>query len=672
MNPLATAAGLMLSVGPFVLVLALWVHEGLAREPWQPLGVAAGFGAAALSLAGLVMARRPHAGRLLATLGVAAVLTVTARLWLTRPAAALPILLVAFGLLSHLWVFPGLAKTTNRLSHVETLRAAPVRRSRAAAWSALTVWGLYLVGGVERAPFWPVLLSFALCGFVTYRLLRPAKAEGRWRVRLFGGVLAVAALGTLAWNQGLATLTLGAAIPVAAGLLVPVKAASGLGRADWWDPIMEQPARMLVSTFLALCVVGTFILALPGASATDLSIGLSDAAFTAVSAVCVTGLAVLDTSRDFSFAGQLAILVLMQLGGLGIMTFSTAALRLLGRRLSLRHEAAMAELMSAQDKGRLFGSIRRLILFTFVAEAVGAFLLTALFSSHGDALGTAAWRGVFTAISAFCNAGFALQTDSLIPYQSDPAVLYTVGALIVAGGLSPGLALHLPDYLRGRRTSAQAQIVYVTSAILLVGGALWYGAVEWDNSLLGLGFWDKVHNAVFQSLTLRTAGFNSVDLAQVRPATLSMMMVWMFIGGSPGGTAGGIKTTTVGVLVLAVLATVRGRDWVLALGKHIPHRTVFRAAAVATVAGLGVLGGLVLLQLTQNIASDRAAFEVVSALGTVGLSIGATGMLDGIGRAVIMLCMFTGRVGTLTLFMILGTVALSDPWRRPSEDIEVG
>jgi trk system potassium uptake protein TrkH len=388
----------------------------------------------------------------------------------------------------------------------------------------------------------------------------------------------------------------------------------------------------------------------------------------------VTGLIVLDTPVDFSLIGQAVILVLIQLGGLGIMTFSTAAMHLLGRRMSLRHEGAVAGLISPQDRSQLFNATRRLIIFTFTTEALGAICLLVAFIWHGDSLPQGLWRAVFTSISAFCNAGFALQSDNLIPYQSNPWVLHVVATLIIVGGLSPAVVLVTPQVLRrtGRPVGAQVKLTLSTTLLLLVIGCIFILSVEWTNTLAGLSFWQRFHNAWFQSVTLRTAGFNSIDIAAVHPATLSLMIVWMFVGGSPGGTAGGIKTTTLAILVLAVVAAVRGRWAVTSFGRRLSHKTVYKAAAITTVGAVTVWLSLMAMQLTQVIPVDMALFEVVSALGTVGLSIGGTALLDEVGKVLIMLCMFSGRVGPLTLFMFLSHRIEQSVWERPEEEIEVG
>jgi trk system potassium uptake protein len=314
------------------------------------------------------------------------------------------------------------------------------------------------------------------------------------------------------------------------------------------------------------------------------------------------------------------------------------------------------------------------ILYWFTTEALGAACLFVAFVGHSDSLWQALWQALFTSVSAFCNAGFALQSDNLMSYQGQPWVLHVVAALIITGGLSPLVVLSIPDVLRrtGRPVAAQIKLALSTTLLLLVVGGVFILMVEWGNTLGGLPLWHRVHNAWFQSVTLRTAGFNSIDIAAVRPATLTLMIVWMFIGGSPGGTAGGIKTTTVATLVLAVVAAVRGRWTVTCFRRRLSHRTVYKATAIATVGAVVVLLSLLMMQLTQAMPTGTALFEVVSALGTVGLSIGGTSFLDEVGKLLIMVCMFMGRVGPLTLFMFLSYRMQQTVWERPEEEIEVG
>jgi trk system potassium uptake protein TrkH len=436
--------------------------------------------------------------------------------------------------------------------------------------------------------------------------------------------------------------------------------------------VLEHPARLVVATFAALSICGSVLLALPASSAGDEQIGFLDAAFTAISATCVTGLVVVDTGSAFSVLGQGVVLVLIQVGGLGIMTFYTVALGALGRRLSLRHELAVAGAASIEDQAHLFRALGRVLVVTFVFEAIGAAILFLRFAMGSDSIEMATWRAVFTSISAFCNAGFALQPDSLISYNHDPAVLNVVGLLIVAGGLSPAVVLSLPAMRRGRVVPLQNRLILTVSAVLLVGAFVSYLAFEWSHSLEGLSFLHKLDNAWFQSITLRTAGFNSVDLTRTQPVTQAMMNATMFVGGSPGGTSGGIKTTTAALLLLAVVAALRGRPDATAFGRRVDHASVYKAAAVATIGVLSVLVAVIAVLLTQSMPANVALFEVVSALATVGLSLGGTAELDEIGKILIMICMFVGRIGPLTLFLFLMERRMTTPFLLPDEQVDVG
>ena len=279
---------------------------------------------------------------------------------------------------------------------------------------------------------------------------------------------------------------------------------------------------------------------------------------------------------------------------------------------------------------------------------------------------------MFTAVSAFCNAGFALESDSLVAYQRQPAVLGVVGLLIVLGGLAPAVVFSIPAWLRGGLVSLQVRLVWLVTIGLLAVGFVAFLAFEWTNTLRSLPWWHKLANAAFQSATLRTAGFNSVDIAATLPATQQIMLALMFIGGSPGGTAGGIKTTTVALLLLAVASALRGQAEVTLFEKRIVPASVYRAAAVATVGVLSVMAVVLALMLTQPLPPQVAMFEAVSALGTVGLSTGGTALLDGIGKVIVAGAMFMGRVGPLTLFLLLGERHARSLWRFPDAEVDVG
>lgn len=420
---------------------------------------------------------------------------------------------------------------------------------------------------------------------------------------------------------------------------------------QWWKMFVDHPARILLSTFFLLSVLGTAALFLPLATSSG-HIDIVDAAFTSVSAVCVTGLSVVDTGGYFSRYGQLFILVLIQLGGLGIMGLTTVALQLMGKRLSLQHERVLSSLTDT-DRHGLLSALVLILKVTFIAEAVGSIILTTLFAAAGDGWGEAAWRGVFTAVSAFCNAGFSLQSDSLVAYSHQPLILHTVAVLIVAGGIAPATTVIVPRWVRRQQIPLAARLALNTTLIMLVGGTLCFLAFEWNGVLAGGGVLDKIHNAWFQSVTLRTAGFNSVDIAQVASPTFLLMLAFMFVGGSPGGTAGGIKTTTLAVLAVTFWSNISNNNEVVVSNRSIRPSTIYRAI---TIVGAGVVVWFIvalMLETTQQISARDIIFEATSALGTVGLSTGATAQLDGIGKIIIIITMFVGRIGPMTLFMLL-------------------
>ncbi|MDD2463648.1 MAG: potassium transporter TrkG [Desulfobulbus sp.] len=422
-------------------------------------------------------------------------------------------------------------------------------------------------------------------------------------------------------------------------------------REQWWEPFLNHPARVLISTFFGLCLLGTLLLQLPWAAARQ-PLSLINAAFTSVSAVCVTGLTVVDTQLDFSLFGQGCILLLIQLGGLGIMTITTVALHAMGKRLSLRQERLLTTLNETSHQ-ELIQSLVTIVRFTLIVEGSGALLLAIGFGLSGADWTSALWKGIFTSISAFCNAGFALDSSNLLSFQHQPLILHTVAILIILGGLAPSTCMLVSRWIRCQRIGLAPRIALVTTSVLLLVGTCSFLVFEWDHVLKGLSFADKLHNAWFQSVTLRTAGFNSVDLSPVLPPTLLVMLFCMFIGGSPGGTAGGIKTTTLGILVLTFWTTITGRESVMVQNRRIPPNFIFRTITIFFAGGIVWSAVVLALALTQALPARQLIFEATSALGTVGLSLGATPHLDVIGKIIIMLTMFIGRIGPMTLFTLL-------------------
>ncbi|MBZ5713153.1 TrkH family potassium uptake protein [Nannocystis pusilla] len=442
----------------------------------------------------------------------------------------------------------------------------------------------------------------------------------------------------------------------AAVLLVIV--ARGPVFADLLQSFYARPALLILSTFGLIAFSGALVLTFPAASASERSIAFIDALFTAMSATCVTGLIVLDTPVAFSHFGQVVIMLLIQLGGLGIMVLSTFAAVLLGGRLALRGEQALEEVLDLTSPGSAYALTRFIVVSTLLIEAIGALVLALVFHfGYGFDFAAALWRGSFHAISAFCNAGFALWSDSLIQFQSDGLVQAVHGTLITLGGLGFPVLLGLWLRARGgeRRLSLQARVVLWMSLSLVVGGTVLFALAEWDASLHGLSVADKIINSLFQSVTLRTAGFNSVDLSALERSTILMMIVWMFIGASPGSTGGGIKTTTLAVVLAAVPALIRNQARAQLFRRTIPHDVVYRAGTIMTLATMVAVTITFALLASHDMSFERAAFETVSALATVGLSIGATAELNALGKWLIIVTMFVGRVGPISLALALGT-----------------
>jgi len=661
-GPLARAHRRVRSLALVVGAPAVLLLGGALPSTGEPFETPARIGAASLVVLGAaLLVRRWVLGASLVTLGLLGTVGAHALALATKPHAVVLALAVVVVV-----VLTSLATPPEHHARRTPKWQPPVLHTL--ALSSLAGW--FVVVALERDALLDqsvaaATLALALLGVGIWTWREP-------RRRRFLGVASLALFVLLAVFARDLDALLSAALPAALLPLLVVRGNEGSWVASAASSVLEHPPRMLVVTFLVLCFGGAVLLALPASTESGVPISIVDAAFTAVSAVCVTGLATVDTPTTFSPFGEGAILFLIQVGGLGIMTFYTAALAALGKRLSLRHESTIAASINVRERQELVRTLVRLLAFTFVVELVGAALLTLAFVLRGEAFLGALWRGVFTSISAFCNAGFALQSDSLVGYQDDPLVLHVIAIVIVLGGLSPAAALAFPSFVRRRPVALQIKLGLVATAVLLLGGFVLYAFLEWNVSLAGMSAGDRLNNAWFQSVTLRTAGFNSVDLAQTRPATQTLMIVWMFVGGNPGGTAGGAKTTTAALLVLMVIAAMRGRPFVDVFGRRVPHATIYRAAAVFTVGVLSAVGLLAALQLTQAMDLHVAVFETVSALATVGLSIGGTGQLDEVGKVLVMIGMFAGRVGPLTLFLFLSEQKGDELWKHPEEEVDVG
>jgi trk system potassium uptake protein TrkH len=444
-----------------------------------------------------------------------------------------------------------------------------------------------------------------------------------------------------------------------------------------------------VVSFAALVAVGTLALRLLPGLYTGARLGWLDALFTATSAACVTGLVVVDTATHFTFAGQAVLLLLIQLGGLGMITFTTVIILTLGRRISLRAEAlthgTAADVAPDLDVSLLGRDVFR---FTLGFEAMGALLLYMFWIPDHGWTG-AIWPAVFHAVSAFCNAGFSVFSDSLIGEQRSPAVLLTIMGLIVIGGLG---FLTLEEFAQWRRAlplrrrfrlSIHSRLVLLTTAVLIAGGWIAFAAFEWQNTLAGLPVAHRVVNALFLSVTPRTAGFNSIDYGAATESTNFLTIILMFIGGSPGSTAGGIKTTTFVLIGLLALSRMRGSEIVNVWKRSVPEETIQRAVGLTIIAFTVITAGIFALTWTESAAGPGTGvsrpflshmFEAASAFNTVGLSMNVTPTLSGTGRVLMALLMFIGRVGPLTFAaaLALRRDRSAYSYRYANEDVVVG
>ncbi|SOB57505.1 Potassium uptake protein, TrkH family [Pseudodesulfovibrio profundus] len=650
-----------MALSPCPLALPFLGLESVYPQSWQL--IISAIAAISCLVCALTIFRRPLFGKVLGA-GASVASYITAFPYLsTSPFAALTGSVGLVFVAAMLFDFD-IRITGERSNHVE-------RCLQRARWAALTVPAVVVVSlPLELSASSPALYIFAASSLIAQSLFLhwAVKMRSKPRIALSAiGILAIVLL--LLWPSAMSVAGMVGIVSLINLMMIP-SYRNILEREDhWWDVLVNHPGRILFTTFFILCTVGSLLLTVP-ASTENGAIDLVDAIFTSVSAVCVTGLVVLDTPNDFTLVGQIFILLLIQLGGLGIMSITTVALQAMGRRLSLKHERLLASMTDTNHQD-LIRALATILKFTLLAEGLGALSLTMLFYASGDQFSQALWRGLFTAVSAFCNAGFALQTDSLIPYQANPFVLHIVAGLIVFGGMAPATSLIVPKWVRGKPVPISARIALITTVALLIAGTFFVLAFEWNGVLGGLSIVDKIQNAWFQSVTLRTAGFNSVDIANISSPTLLIMIAFMFIGGSPGGTAGGVKTTTIGILAMTFWSNVTNQNQIITQNRRIHSGTIYRAVTVL-VSGMAIWFVVVLmLQVTQEISSRDLIFEATSAIGTVGLSTGATPLLDEIGKVIIIIAMFAGRIGPITLFMLLNDDQAVSDTRHPVESVSI-
>lgn len=437
--------------------------------------------------------------------------------------------------------------------------------------------------------------------------------------------------------------------------------------------------QMILLIFLGFIVIGSILLCLPAASQDGRSIGFVDALFTATSATCVTGLVVVDTYTHWTIFGKAVILLLIQIGGLGFMTIATMLSFFLRRTIGMRQRLLMAESLSHENLQGVVRLVQHILIGTLLFEGVGAVILTLRFIPDYGLWGGFT-KGVFHSVSAFCNAGFDLMGQnepfsSLTAYGGDWVVNLTIMALIVIGGLGFMVWEDILQNRRWRRLRLHTKVVLTVTFGLILGGFIMISLLEFGNpnTIAHTDLSHKILVPMFQSVTARTAGFNSVPVGDMTRASLFVMIILMFIGGSPGSTAGGVKTSTVGILLLACFAVVRGQPDITVYGRRIKQSVVMKVMVILVIAiGIVILGTIALLALDDK-DFMATVFEVVSAFGTVGLSLGITPQLSTASRLVLAVIMYLGRVGVMTAaFALSARHADEGGIRFPEGNIMVG
>ncbi|WP_294186534.1 TrkH family potassium uptake protein [uncultured Clostridium sp.] len=432
--------------------------------------------------------------------------------------------------------------------------------------------------------------------------------------------------------------------------------------------------QILALGFLAVIIIGAVILSLPISSRSGEPTNFLDAIFTSTSAVCVTGLITLDTSTHWSTFGQTVIMALIEIGGLGFMSFTVLISLILGKKITLRERLVMQEAMNTFSIQGLVRMVKYVLIFTVSVQFFGALLLSTQFvPEYGIIKGF--FYSIFHSISAFCNAGFDLFGTSLVGYSNNTVVILVISALIIIGGLGFTVLLELYDFKGIKKLSLHAKIVIITTLILIFGGTLLMLLFEHKNpqTIADMNIKDKLLNSFFASVTPRTAGFNSISTNGMTLASKILTVILMLIGGSPGSTAGGLKTVTCAILVLTVISVIRGREDTEVFGRRLTKEIVYKSFIIVFIGLSLVVGVTMILSYTEVGASFiDLLYETSSALGTVGLTLGLTPNLSSLGKLFIMIMMYLGRVGPLTVMLALTRKRKKSGYKYPEGKILIG
>lgn len=443
-----------------------------------------------------------------------------------------------------------------------------------------------------------------------------------------------------------------------------------------YKDIKIKPVQILVLGFALVILTGAVLLSLPIATKSGVSTPFVDCIFTSTSAVCVTGLVTVDTGTYWSYFGQTVIISLIQIGGLGFMAFATLISLVIGKKITLQERLVMQEAMNTFSLQGIVKMMKYILIFTLLVEGVGALLLSIVFIPEFGAL-KGIYFSAFHSISAFCNAGFDLigQFRSITPYADNSIIILTIGSLIVFGGLGFTVWYEIFNYRKTKKLSLHSKFVIVVTLILIVGGAILMFIFEFNNpaTMQPMSLKGKLLSSYFASVTPRTAGYNSISTSDMSPAGRFLTIILMFIGASPGSTAGGIKTATFGILVMTVISVIRGREDTEVFGRRISKDIIYKGLSITIISFTLVMVVTMILSITEvGTSLEYIIYEATSAFGTVGLTLGLTTKLTAIGKFIISFTMFCGRLGPLTIALALSTKNHSNTIRYPEDKILVG
>jgi trk system potassium uptake protein len=442
------------------------------------------------------------------------------------------------------------------------------------------------------------------------------------------------------------------------------------------DKLSDNPPVLVMLTFFFTIFIGSLLLMLPAATTFGEDTSLLGAIFTSTSATCVTGLIVYDTGMHFTLFGQIIILILIQIGGLGIMTISSAFAIMLGQKLSLKRESIMQNVIGESNQLDMVSLVKNVVVVTITLELLGAVILYFTFLSKSYSVNQALYHSIFHSVSAFCNAGFCLYSDSLIRYLDNFNINFVITSLIILGGIGfpvmKDIQRTIKNKFRFKRLSLHSKIVLSATLILLLSGTMVFFISEYNNEMKGFSFIERLFASYFQSVTTRTAGFNTIDTANLSKGSSFVSGIMMFIGSSPGSTGGGVKTTALVVVFVAVIAMFRGHKDVNIFKRKVSENIIKKVMALvaASVAFLAFM--IFLLLLFEPFTFEKITFEAISAFGTVGLSMGITEKLSEAGQIIIVLLMYIGRVGPLTLMFAISQTKDRSYFTFTEEKISIG